>query len=161
MREIVVVIVAAACTANNPGPTTPSPTAIETVEVTSLRRPRAVMYGRTDDTGRFLRILEIPLVESTTFGWRMDLGCTGPVLYRETMRLPAPGDWTFTPDELPETTISDGKRTATTRDYVACRAGWIEHTWRVSTGDPPGQWIVTVEIEGFEPTVWKPMFVKR
>jgi len=139
----------------------PTPVAGTPIDVATARRPRAAMFGRTDQVGRFLRITEIPLVDGTSFGWRLDLRCTGPVLFRETMLLPTPGDWTFTPEDLPETTISNGGKTATTYDYVACRDGWIEHSWRVARGDPPGEWIVTIEIEGYEPTVFRPKFLKR
>jgi hypothetical protein len=161
VREAFVLFAVVGCASVAPSPTDPTPAAITPVEVTVPRRPKAAMFGRTDETGRFLRVTEITHADNVVFGWKMDLGCTGPVLYKETMLLPAPGDWTFTPEELPETAISNGGKTATTTDYVACRNGWIEHTWRIAKNDPPGEWIVTIEIEGYEPTVFKPTFVKR
>ena len=164
MRVGFVLLAAIGCGSQPPAPAAPA-TPIQAIENPiknpGAKRPKAAMFGRTDETGRFLRVTEITHADGVVFGWKMDLGCTGPVLYKETMLLPTPGDWTFTPEELPETTISNGGKTATTTDYVSCRDGWIEHTWRIAKGDPPGEWLVTIEIEGYEPTVFKPRFVRR
>ena len=69
------------------------------------------------------------------------------------------GELSVDPEEIRETTISDDKKTITTRDYAACIAGWIEHTWSLTPEDPKGAWEITVAIEGYETQVFRPRFV--
>jgi hypothetical protein len=129
------------------------------------RKPAAAMFGRTDESGRFLRLSEVKLVDGRSFGWRIRLPCTGPVEYVETMSLPSPGDWTnieaaraSDPRVLRETAISrDGKQTVT-HNYAPCVDGWIEHNWSVAHDDPPGEWTIRVEIPGYVPQVWRIQF---
>jgi hypothetical protein len=75
------------------------------------------------------------------------------------MRLPGPGEWTFTPTEMPGTTVSDDQTTTTTIDYAACKQGWVEHVWTVTAGDPVGTYVITVELEGYQPQTFRPKFV--
>jgi hypothetical protein len=120
-------------------------------------RPLAAQFGHWDtDTSQFERSAQIELTEGERFGWRIKLRCTGPVQFREVMRLPAAGDWD---DELPGTTISDDQMVATTIDYAACKQGWIEHVWSVAAGDPAGSYVITVELDGYVPTTFRPKFV--
>jgi hypothetical protein len=119
------------------------------------------MFGRLDENGRFLRLTLVRAVKGKTFGWRIQLPCIGPVEYTETMKLPAPGDWrTLDPVTNRETTISKDGTVATTHDWVACYDGWIEHTWSLAEGDPPGDWTITIDIAGYAPQVWPVRFVK-
>jgi len=116
------------------------------------------MFGRQDDSGRFLRLTEVRLVPGRTFGWRIRLGCTGPVEYTETLQLPAPGDWSSDPENSRETSISKDGTIATTHDWTACLDGWIEHGWSVAAADPPGEWTITVQLDGYVPQVWRVTF---
>jgi hypothetical protein len=123
------------------------------------------MFGRTDTEGRFLRLSEVTLVDSRTFGWRIRLPCLGPVEFVETMSLPSPGDWKnieefrkTDPRSLRETVISADGKTTTTHDYAACVDGWIEHGWAVAHDDPAGDWTIRVEIAGYVPQVWHVRF---
>ncbi len=126
----------------------------------AIKKPAESIFGRPDDNGRWLRLREVTFVEGKTFGWRIRLPCRQPVEYTEIMKLPAPGDFTFEPEELRETTISPDKRTATTHDYAACIDGWIEHSWALAPEDPKGSWEITVAIDGYETQVFRAKFVK-
>jgi hypothetical protein len=115
-------------------------------------------FGVWSDAG-FERRTKIRKVAGQRFGWRIKTHCTGPIHFREVMKLPAPGDWTFTPDELPGTTISEEGTTTTTIDYAACKRGWVEHVWTVAAGDPVGTYVITVELEGYATQTFRPKFV--
>lgn len=120
----------------------------------------AAYFGAWDaDTGKFERRTWFDKVEGQSFGWKIKTRCTGPVKFREVMRLPGPGDWTFTPEELPGTTISDDQTTTTTVDYAACKQGWVEHQWSVAADDPAGTYVITVELDGHAPHTFRPKFV--
>ncbi len=131
---------------------------MRSVDRSGPRAPVAAWFGSWTD-GRFERSTKIPKVEGQSFGWRIKTRCTGPLRFREVMRLPAPGDWTFTPEDLPGTTISDDQTTTTTIDYAACKRGWVEHVWSVAAGDPAGTYVITVEVEGYTPQTFRPRFV--
>ncbi|MDQ3364369.1 MAG: hypothetical protein M3680_02975 [Myxococcota bacterium] len=125
------------------------------------RAPLAAWFGQWNlDTEAFQRKTRFFRVEGETFGWRIRTRCTGPVKFREVMRMPRPGDWRFTPEQLPGTTISADQATATTLDYAACRAGWVEHVWTLSADDPAGTYVITVELEGYTPQTFRPRFVE-
>ena len=122
--------------------------------------PLAAWFGAWNDDGdRFVRKTRFEKIEGETFGWRIKTRCTSPVRFREVMRLPSPGDWSFTPEEMPGTTISDDRTTTTTVSYAACRQGWVEHVWTVAAGDPAGTYVITVELEGHTRQTFRPKFV--
>ena len=123
-------------------------------------RPVAAWFGTFDDeTGKFSKHLAIPKVEGQRFGWRIKVRCTGPVRFREIMRLPAPGDFSFTPEDVPGTIVSDDQTTTTTVDYAACKQGWLEHHWIVAAGDPAGTYVITVELDGYAMQTFRPKFI--
>lgn len=150
---IVVALVVGACARPRPAPPR-SPTE----EPAPSNAPLAAWFGTWND-GRFVRKTKLALVAGTTFGWRIKTRCTGPVRFRETMRLPSPGDWSFTPDEMPGTTISEDQTTTTTIDFAACRQGWVEHVWSIAEGDPAGTYVITVELDGYAAQTFRPKFV--
>ena len=126
-------------------------------------RPRPSLVAQLghwdDDEARFVRSTRFLLEEGTSYTWRIRLPCTGPVLFREVQPLPAPGDWTFSLQDMPGTTISEDRTTTTTVDYAACVDGWIEHTWVLAANDPPGQYVITVSIDGYPPQTFRPRFI--
>jgi hypothetical protein len=124
------------------------------------KKPAEAIFGRPDENGRWLRLREVRFVSGKTFGWRIRLPCRQPIEYTEVMKLPAPGDFTFEPEELPETTISEDQRTATTHNYAACIDGWIEHSWALAENDPKGLWEISVAIAGYETQVWRVSFLE-
>lgn len=125
-----------------------------------LKKPAEVAFGRPDAEGRWLRLREVRYEEGQTFGWRIRLPCRQPVAYIEVMSLPSPGELAVDPEEVRETTISEDRKTITTRDYAACIGGWLEHTWALTPEDPKGVWEINVAIEGYEPQVFRPRFVE-
>ncbi|MBA3405856.1 MAG: hypothetical protein H0U13_14445 [Gemmatimonadaceae bacterium] len=153
-------LVLGACSSPKQGaskPVSQLPIRLETAHLT--KKPAEAIFGRPDDNGRWLRLRDVKFVEGKTFGWRIRLPCKQPVEYTEIMKLPAPGDFTFDPDELRETTVSADKKTSTTHDYAACIAGWIEHSWALAPEDPKGTWEISVAIAGYETVVWRVQFV--
>jgi len=124
----------------------------------ALAKPVDALFGRADEQGRWLRLREVTFATGKQFGWRIHLPCHQPVEFTETMTLPAPGDWTFDPSDLPETTISAHGTVATTHDYAPCIGGWIEHSWTLAPKDPQGPWEIRVAIPGYEPQIWHVRF---
>jgi hypothetical protein len=130
------------------------------VRAPSLAKPAEAIFGRPDDNGRWLRLRDVRFVEGKNFGWRIRLPCRQPVEYTEIMKLPSAGDFTFDPEELRETKISEDKKTLTTHDYAACIDGWIEHSWALAPEDPKGMWELSVAISGYETVIWRVQFVE-
>ena len=159
---VVVAIGLLGCTRPRPAPAiADAPPPPEPARRTGPEPPLAVWFGTwSDDSDRFERKTRFAKVEGETFGWRIKTRCTSPVRFREVMRLPAPGDWSFTPDEMPGTTISEDRTTTTTIGYAACRQGWVEHVWTVAAGDPAGTYVITVELEGYARQTFRPKFVE-
>jgi hypothetical protein len=130
------------------------------VRAQRLKKPAEAIFGRSDESGRWLRLRDVKFVEGKNFGWRIRLPCKQPVEYTEILKLPSAGDFTFDPEELRETKISADKTTLTTHDYAACIDGWIEHSWALAPDDPKGAWELSVAIPGYETTVWQVRFVE-
>ncbi len=128
--------------------------------VITPKPPVAAMFGRPDENGRWLRLRDIKFTAGKVFGWRIHLPCRQPVEFTEIMKLPAPGDWTFSPDDLRETTISGAGKIATTHDFATCTDGWIEHSWTISPKDPTGEWEISVAVPSYQTQVWRVRFVK-
>ena len=129
-------------------------------EPTGPAAPLAAWFGTwNDETGKFERKTRFEKVEGQSFGWRIKTRCTGPLKFREVMRLPSPGDWTFTHEDMPGTKISDDQTTTTTIDYAACKQGWVEHVWSVAAEDPAGTYVITVELDGYATQTFRPKFI--
>jgi hypothetical protein len=143
-----------------PRPVLPPPEVRHEPTIVGPKKPIEAVFGRVDDNGRWLRLRDITFAAGKTFGWRIRLPCRQPVEYTEVMKLPSPGDWTFDPAELRETTISGDGKIATTHDYATCLDGWIEHSWSIAKNDPLGDWEISVTIPDYEPQVWRVRFVK-
>lgn len=141
---------------SSPAPRPPISNEAPRVADPVLPDPLAAVFGTFDDLGTLIPGVEVPLFGGSTFGWRLDLGCTGDVEVREQLRLPAPGDWGTDPD----LTTSDDGRIAEVRAMVPCRDGWIEKIWSLSPGDPPGLWVVRVTAKGFAPQTFRATFTR-
>ena len=143
-----------------PRPTPPAVDPPSRGPIATPAQPIAAWFGTFDeDTGKLERKTKIPKVEGQMFGWRIKTRCTGPVRFREVMRMPAPGEFSFTPEEAPGTIVSDDQTTTTTVDYGACKQGWVEHQWTVAEGDPAGTYVITVELDGYATQTFRPRFV--
>ena len=143
-----------------PGTTPAIETAPAEVAATGPATPLAAWFGTwNDETSKFERAQKIDKVEGVTFGWRIKTACIAPVKFREVMRLPSPGDWSIDPGELPGTVISEDQTTTTTTDYAACKQGWVEHRWAIAADDPAGTYVITVELDGYATTTFRPKFI--
>ena len=120
-----------------------------------LRLPLTAELGWVDDTGTLHPATEIPLYPGSAFGWRLELGCEHTVEIDEELELPARGDWGTDPDM----TISKNGRIAHVHSEAICLDGWIDKTWTVSAGDPPGPWKLTISVDGFRPQKFYATFV--
>lgn len=123
------------------------------------RQPAATLFGQVVE-GVYKRRTRFELSEDTTYGWRIKLPCTGPTLFRETLQLPAPGEWSVDPETDKHVKLSADRRRAVTEDYSGCYDGWIQHSWTISAGDPPGEYVLTVEVEGYKPQTFRGRFVE-
>ena len=158
MRRLVVVALlwVGACGSQPAIVTPPSPAR---PPAATARPPAATLFGAIID-GAYKRQSRFTLEEGTAYGWRIKLPCTGPTLFRETLQLPAPGDWTFDPATDRNVQLSADKRRAVTEDYSGCYDGWIQHAWTVAASDPPGEYVLTVEVEGYQPQTFRGRFVR-
>lgn len=88
----------------------------------------------------------VPLVPGTTFSWRLHLATERPrVTVREELILPrAPQIWRHTE----HTRISGDRRVAITEEVTAPDAGWLANGWAITDGDPPGEYLLRVFIDG-------------
>jgi hypothetical protein len=123
----------------------------------ALKQPAATLFGLVVD-GAYKRQSRFELSEDTVYGWRIKLPCTGPTMFRETLQLPAPGDWTFDPETTKHIKLSSDRRRAVTEDYSGCYDGWIQHSWTIAAEDPPGEYVLTVEVEGYQPQTFRGRF---
>jgi hypothetical protein len=137
--------------ATPPPPLRPAPPA--------LKQPAATLFGQVVD-GVYKRQSRFELSEDLTYGWRIKLPCTGPTLYRERLQLPGPGDWTFDPAASKHIEVSADRRRAVTEDYSGCYDGWIQHAWTIAPDDPPGEYVLTVEVEGYQPQTFRGRFIR-
>lgn len=123
------------------------------------RQPAATLFGGVVD-GTFKRQSRFELEEGTSYGWRIKLPCTGPTLFRETLQLPAPATWGDDAARSQDVKLSDDRRRAVVEDYSGCYDGWIQHTWEILADDPPGEYVFTVEVEGYQPQIFRGRFVR-
>jgi len=125
----------------------------------ALKQPAATLFGRVEE-GVYKRQSRFPLSEDTAYGWRIKLPCTGPTLFRETLQMPAAGDWTFDPEISKHIQLSADRKRAVTEDYSGCYDGWIQHAWTIAANDPPGEYVLTVEVEGYQRQTFRGRFVQ-
>ena len=125
----------------------------------ALKQPIATLFGLVVD-GAYKRQSKFELADEPTFGWRIKLPCTGPTLFRETLQLPAAGAWaSFDPAASKHIKLSGDRRRAVTEDYSGCYDGWIQHAWTLAPNDPPGDYVLTVEVEGYQRQTFRGRFV--
>jgi hypothetical protein len=149
-------LAAAGCWSNPPPPKVPvANTTPPRARAPDLAHPSAAAYGVIDDTGTLHEATEIPLYPGSEFGWRLEIGCEHTVEVEEELELPTRGDWGNDPDM----TVSKNGRVARVHSEAVCVDGWIDKTWTVSAGDPPGPWKMTVTVDGFTPQVFYATFV--
>ena len=124
----------------------------------ALKQPAATLFGVVVD-GAFKRQSRFELSEDTIYGWRIKLPCTGPTVFVETLQLPAARDWELDPEQTKHTRLSADRRRATTEDYSGCYDGWIQHKWTSASTDPPGDYVLTVAVDGYQPQTFRGRFV--
>jgi len=102
-----------------------------------------------DDDGamRFTATADVPNEEDQAYGWRVRVAeSEEAVKWVETVTLPeAPDTWEGVEDD-PNVMISEDGRTATTVGIEVPDGGYIVNTWAVSFGDPPGEYVMSVEL---------------
>ncbi|HWU85872.1 MAG TPA: hypothetical protein VN253_01255 [Kofleriaceae bacterium] len=123
------------------------------------KQPAAALFGQVIE-GAYKRQSRFELSEDTIYGWRIKLPCTGPTVYRETLQLPDVGDWSFDPAATKQTRVSADRKRAVTEDYSGCYDGWIQHAWTIAPNDPPGEYVLTVEVDGYQPQTFRGRFLK-
>jgi hypothetical protein len=115
------------------------------------------LFGQVDDPApTFTPSATVPLRDGQVFGWRMKVDTRQPrVRVLEELTLPQePRTWGDPEPGLKRKTSPDG-RTATTEVWLEPRDGYISHTWVVTQGDPPGPWVIRVQVDGQPPRVFR------
>ena len=168
MRRLVVLALlwVGAC-GSQPAIVTPAAPAAPPRAEPAQRQPEATLFGSVVD-GTFKRQSRFELEEGMPFGWRIKLPCTGPTLFRETLQLPAPPARWGSADASSKgaeasskgVKLSADRRRAVTEDYSGCYDGWIQHTWTIAEDDPPGDYVFTVEVDGYQPQRFHGRFVR-
>ncbi|MCP4182059.1 MAG: hypothetical protein GY761_01890 [Hyphomicrobiales bacterium] len=85
------------------------------------------------------RIPNIP--EKTCFGWVINVKPANQLVkITEILKLPAaPKIWDGVEDNsYSQTTTSNDRKTATTKQFMALKSGKLENSWCLSKGDPSG-----------------------
>ena len=100
-----------------------------------------------DGAMRFTATSDVPNEEDQTYGWRVRVAeSEEAVKWVETVTFPeAPDSWEGVEDD-PNVMISEDGRTATTVGIEVPDGGYIVNTWVVSPGDPPGEYVMSVEL---------------
>jgi hypothetical protein len=106
--------------------------------------PEESVVGYMSGT-QFVPASRIKLFPGQHYKWRIRLPCTTAVEFKETLVEPAPTTWGVSKN----TEVTEDQTTAITHDVSPCIDGWVEHGWIVNSDDPPGEYLVTVEIDGF------------
>jgi hypothetical protein len=98
----------------------------------------------------------LPLRDGQEFAWRLVVQTRQPfVRVREELTLPAePRTWGDPEPEVRRRTTPDG-RTAITDWRLAPRDGVLQSAWTVTSGDPPGAWVLTLTVEDQPPRVFR------
>jgi hypothetical protein len=110
-----------------------------------------IQFGiwQPDDDGamRFTATADVPNEEEQAYGWRVRVAeSEEAVKWVEAVTLPeAPDSWEGVEDD-PNVMISEDGRTATTVGIEVPDGGYIVNTWAVSLGDPPGDYVMSVEL---------------
>ena len=100
-----------------------------------------------DGAMRFTATADVPNAEEQAYGWRVRVAeSEEAVKWVETVTLPeAPDSWDGVEDD-PNVMISEDGRSATTVGIEVPDGGYIENAWLVSLGDPPGEYVMSVEL---------------
>ena len=91
----------------------------------------------------------VPFVEGQGYGWIIKLGAKfEKVKWTEVLRLPAePRTWGRRQSHG-EYQISDDRKVSVTEQEVAAKDGYIENFWSVAPGDPLGDYVIQVYVNG-------------
>ena len=154
VRFVLVVVVMAGCWHDStPDPVVP-PIVINPKP--AIPHVAAAEFGVFVDGQAFVKSPTIKLAAGVAYGWRIRLPCREMVDFRETLKMPSPGDWHVNA----KTKISADRTQVVTEDALACFNGWVEHVWVATEGDPEGVYTITVEIDGYAPVRFHPRFAR-
>ena len=113
-------------------------------------RAEVGLLGARDEAGRqrFSPGTQLPLRDGQEFAWRLVVKTNKPfVRVREELTLPAePRTWGDPEPDIRRRTTPDG-RTAITEWRLAPVDGVLQSAWTVTTGDPPGTWVLKLKVE--------------
>ena len=113
-------------------------------------RAEVGLLGPRDAAGRqpFTPGTLLPLRDGQEFAWRLVVKTKRPfVRVREELTLPAePRTWGDPEPDVRRRTTPDG-RTAITEWRLAPVDGVLQSAWTVTTGDPPGTWVLKLKVE--------------
>lgn len=102
----------------------------------------SIEFGLFDQSGNFKPAESVPNVVGQSYGWRARIDGAGEVNWREEFTLPK------APDVWGEGEVSGDGRTSVTEGTALPKDGYIHHLWTVAVGDPNGDHVMTVWLNG-------------
>jgi hypothetical protein len=113
-------------------------------------------FGPFRPDGTLLPGTTVPRAVDQAYGWRMNLNTRlTSVRVREELTLPAePATWGDPEPGLKRKVSADG-RTALTELTLELRAGQVSQAWAVAPGDPKGEYLLKVKVEGAPEQVFR------
>jgi len=113
-------------------------------------------FGLFRPDGTLQPTTTVPHAVDQAYGWRMSLNTRlSQVRVREELTLPAePTTWGDPEPGFKRKVSADG-RSAITELTLELRAGQISQAWAVAPGDPKGEYLLKVKVEGAPEKVFR------
>ena len=113
-------------------------------------------FGLFAADGALQAAATVPLRVDQAYGWRMSLRTAlSQVRVREELILPAePATWGDPEPGLKRKVSPDG-RSAVTELVLPVQNGQVTQAWAVAPGDPPGEYLLKVKLEGAPEQVFR------
>ena len=113
-------------------------------------------FGLFRPDGSLVPTTTVPHAVDQAYGWRMGLNTRmATVRVREELTLPAePATWGDPEPGLKRRVSNDG-RTAITELTLEVHGGQVSQAWAVAPGDPKGEYLLKVKLEGAPEQVFR------
>jgi hypothetical protein len=107
-----------------------------------------ILQKDTEGKETFVRTDIVPLVENQTYGWIIRLKTGLKVKWKEEFILPAPPETWGEAENDGAHRISGDRKVSVTEREVLVKDGTISNFWSVAPGDPVGQYVIRVYVNG-------------
>ena len=115
-----------------------------------VRRAEFGVFEGPDGAERFTPTNTVPAFDGQAFGWRVEVRTSRTTVHwQEHFQLPAPSDQWGEAASDPDVLISKDGRSAVAQGDELVEDGAISRSyWTLAAGDPPGEYIMDLAIEG-------------